>query len=191
MSVGAISREPLVSDKAGGPGPVARRTKAGAPDFASLLSIAQLWDREADDTGPAQPAMDQRPAARVEASRSVSVAGHLRTTVIRFTDGSSSVETSVIGDDPAPIPIAAFHGAAHWTGHRNIALSDLEPEVGNDRRTGAEEAQVRWSGWKAPRLPAQKGNPAVPGMSSHSPQISEQARALEAMRVGRLVDILI
>jgi hypothetical protein len=29
------------------------------------------------------------------------------------------------------------------------------------------------------------------GMSSHGPHISEQARALEAMRVGRLVDILI
>ena len=185
MAVGAISLEAFGSDKVGGSGLAVRRSETGAQDFAALLSIAQLWDREADDHGPAQP------AARVEASRSVSVAGHLRTTVIRFTDGSSSVETSVIGDDPAPIPIVAFHGAAHWTGHRNIALSDLEPEVGNDRQTGAEEAQARWSGWKAPRLAAQKGNPAVPGMSSLGLQISEQARTLEAMRAGRLIDILI
>jgi hypothetical protein len=119
------------------------------------------------------------------------VAGHLRTTVIRFTDGSSSIETSVVGDDPAPVPVAAFHGAAHVTGQRIIEFSDLEPEAGMGRRSDAEEAQARWSGWKAPRPAALKGSPAMAGMSSHGPHISEQARALEAMRVGRLVDILI
>ena len=185
MSVGAISLEAFGTDKAGGSGLAVRRTEAGAPDFAALLSIAQLWDREADDHGPAQP------AARVEASRSVSVAGHLRTTVIHFTDGSSSIETSLVGDDPAPLPLAAFHVAAHVTGQRIIEFSDLEPEAGMGRRSDVEEAQARWSGWKAFRPAAPKECPAVPGTPSHGPHISEQARALEAMRVGRLVDILI
>jgi len=185
MSVGAISIEPAGLDKAGGPGLATRRTGAGAPDFAALLSGAQLWNGEADDMGPVQP------VARVEASRSVSVAGHLRTTVIRFTDGSSSIETSVVGDDPAPNPVAVFHGAAHATGPRIVALSDLEPEAGIDHRSDTEEAQARWASWKAPRLTAQKGSPAARGLSSPGPQISEQARALEAMRAGRLIDILI
>ena len=185
MSVGAISLEPFGSDKVGGPAPAARRTGAGTPDFAALLSGAQRWIDETDDTGPA------RPAAGVEASRSVSVAGHLRTTVIHFTDGSSSIETSVVGNDPAPVPIAAFHGAAHATGPRIVALSDLEPEAGIDHRSDTEEAQARWASWKAPRLTVQKGSPAARGLSSPGPQISEQARALEAMRAGRLIDILI
>lgn len=185
MSVGAVSLEAFGSDKLAGTGPAARSTQDGSPDFAALLSIAQLWDGEADDNGPAQP------AARVEVSRSVSVAGHLRTTVIRFADGSSSIETSVVGDDPAPIPIAAFPATAQATGQRIIEFSDLEPEAGMGRRSDVEEAQARWSGWKAFRSAAPKESPAVPGAPSHGPHISEQARALEAMRVGSLVDILI
>lgn len=185
MSVGAVSFESFGSDKVGGPSLAARRTAGGTPDFAALLSIAQLWNDEADDTGTPEP------QARVEASRSVSVIGHLRTTVIRFTDGSSSIETSVVGDDPVPAPLAAFQGVVHATGQRIIEFSDLEPEAGIDHRRDAEEAQARWSNWKAPRPAAQKGSPATPGMPSHGPHISEQARALEAMRVGSLVDILI
>jgi hypothetical protein len=185
MSVDAVSFESFGSDKVGGPSLAARRTAGGTPDFAALLSIAQLWNDEADDTATAEP------QARIEASRSVSVIGHLRTTVIRFTDGSSSIETSVVGDDPAPNPLAVLHGAAHTAAPRIVALNDLEPDAGIDRRSDAEEAQARWSGWKAPRPAALKGSPAMAGMSSHGPHISEQARALEAMRVGRLVDILI
>lgn len=185
MSVGAISLDPSGLDKAGGPIAAPRRTGAGAADFAALLSIAQLWKGEADDTGPVQS------AARVEVSRSVSVAGHLRTTVIRFADGSSSIETSVVGDDPAPDPIAVFHGMAHATGPHIVALSNLEPEAGIERRSDAEEAQTRWASRKAPGLTAQKERPAALRMTSHGPHISEEARALDAMRAGRLVDILI
>ncbi len=46
MSVGAISLDAFALDKAIGAGPAARRTEAGAPDFAALLSIAQLWAGE-------------------------------------------------------------------------------------------------------------------------------------------------
>lgn len=189
MSVGVVSFEPSGSDLSGGHRRASLGT--GTPEFAALLSIAQALSEEASDLVSGQQVIDHDAACKVEASRAVTVTGHLRTTVIHFTDGSSSVETSVLGDDPAPAPLAAFHPVAPLWGHRITAFSDLEPETGLDHRRDAEAALAHWPIAKAARAAGPERRPAARDISYERPQISEQARALEAMRVGKMVDILI
>jgi hypothetical protein len=129
MSVGAISPDlPLANAFDAGARAI---HKAGplALDFAAALLAAQALGSE-----PASPiqAIDGGPAIKTEASRSVAVAGGLRTTTITYTDGSSDTEVVAMADDRrdiAPIFLADIVRLPLQTFKAN---SDLEPEAGSD-----------------------------------------------------------
>ncbi len=146
-------------------------------DFQALLAAAR--------TGTANEGL----AVKTESSRTVSMLGNVRRTIITYADGSSDIQTSVVQDGivgTLPKPFAS-----------NIAIparptiranSDLEPEKGGE---GASHlASI------ARRFISQRHPASVSAHGKARPRIDETAvmwpsRDPQDIRVGRLLDLMV
>lgn len=170
MFVGAIRTDTMLPDALGAP-----TAPAAALDFVAILIAAQAG-------GPVDSS-----AIKTEASRSVSVVGSLRSTVIFYTDGTSEIRTSVANDDMPEIRPAFVVNVASPVRTAAGPLSDLEPEAG----IGADQAR---RAWRRPDRAA--AGIAARARSGKGPERVSDAgapagSALDEMGMGRLIDRMV
>jgi hypothetical protein len=170
MSVSAISAAALLPLLDMG-GLLATETGSTAFDFANLLAAVQMPGIADGDS-----------ALKTEASRSVSVVGHVQTTVIHFIDGTSETRSVATGEERLDVPplawVPPFMPQLQPSAPAIKANSDLEPEQG----LRLERRPLNWgtkSGLAGLRQGAGRAI-AAPGASS----------APEDGDLGRLIDVV-
>ncbi len=136
MAVGAISAEIRTGGSAasGGAAPVYR----GGLDFGALLRTAGT----------------EKDGSKTEIARNAALSGPVRVTTIRYSDGTSEMQTSAAGE-PLDILQPGFAGFAPPVQRMTKADSDLDPETGADRR-GALVARWYLRPAAAPAVNAQR-----------------------------------
>lgn len=127
MAVGAIRPDTLLSN-AEARGSTACKAGQLATDFEAFLMAASASCTDSIFPG-ALPSSDVRGSAtKTESSRSVSVVGGLRRTIITYTDGTSDMGSVGNEDVAAPQP-AVFGGVPNPVRTTIRPNSDLEPET--------------------------------------------------------------
>lgn len=186
MSVTAIPTDIVAPPRFDVGRPIGPALQHQAFDFADLLIAAQLQEA-IDLLSPVSPLAPAAPAPRIEAGRSVSLLGHVRTTVITFTDGTNETQSVVVDGDRGDVPIQPF--PLSWTriAPPIEANSDLEPEVGLNARHRSTEASSGWHGRKL----STGTTPARPAGFGKDPRPSiEDASPIDPADMGRLIDVL-
>lgn len=155
-------------------------------DFADLLISAQL--QGATDLLAALPAAEGIGSATpIEAHRSTSVVGHLRTTIVTFTDGTTDIQTVTVDGERRDLQVQAF--PLNWTRIEAPikANSDLEPDVGLQARRPSEDAM---RGWKGPKARPNAASVLPNGISGDRHPPVEQGEPIDPADMGRLIDVL-
>lgn len=160
----------------------------GALDFANLLISTQLQSA-ADLLATVSVAEGAAPATRIEAHRSTSVAGPVRTTIITFTDGTTDIQTVMVDSDRRDIQVQAF--PMNWTRIEAPinADSDLEPEIGLQARCPSEDTMRGWKGRKAPTGAAIIRSDGISG-DRHPHPSAQNSDPIDPADMGRLIDVL-
>ncbi len=168
MSVPAISAAALLPMPDMG-GLLATEMAATTFDFAGLLAAIQM------------PGDDDF-ALKTEASRSVSVAGAVQTTVIRFTDGTSETRSVATGEERLDLPPFAlmppYMPGLQPAAPAIKANSDLEPEQG----LRMERRPLNWGTKSGLAGLRQAAGPAIAASgASPTPEDGD---------LGRLIDVV-
>lgn len=161
---------------------------ANALDFANLLISAQLQGAT-DLLATVSVAEGAAPATRIEAHRSTSVAGPVRTTIITFTDGTTDIQTITVDSDRRDLQFQAF--PMNWTRIEAPIKtdSDLEPEIGLEARRPSEDTMRGWKGRKAPTGVATIRSGGIPG-DRHPHPSAQNSDPIDPADMGRLIDVL-
>lgn len=166
MSVGTIRL-----DVPGTPGAGNTLRQSGLPilDFHAILQAV---------SGDAAPGA----APDAEMSRSVSLVGNLRKTVITYADGTSDMQTVVVKDDPVAIFPRAFFLPVIPTQKAASADSDLEPDIDGAGTAGYSRPSV-------PRRPAVTGKTMRVGVDKILAPVAHTRPG--GGLIGRVLDLMV
>lgn len=189
MAVGAIRPDTPLSNAPEARGSTACKAQQPAIDFEALLIAAGASCTDPTFPG-ALPSSDVRGSAtKTESSRSVSIVGGLRRTIITYTDGTSDMVS--VGNDgvaaPQPTIFVGVPNPVHTTIKPN---SDLEPET---RIAESNAPSMMWRfrphGRAATGVAAHAGRGKVPARLSDAETPAEIA--LRDIGRGGLVDMMV